>query len=214
MTIYDLSITPTRVAMSLQTNTGAFPSPLSPGIQTITRSASRWVATYTFSNMRGDDRAELLALIAKLRGQEHRVRLPVWDNPKRGVYGGSPLVWGAGQSGGSINIDSAALSVTDYIKAGDYFSIIVNGEPELKMAVADGDTNGSGQISGLTFEPRLRAVPADNAAIHVEDGVLPTPAGIFFLSEAETGWQSRPGASSKISDIVLQFNEDTFATQP
>ena len=92
------------------------------------------------------------------------------------------------------------------------FSIDVNGEHELKMATIDANSDGAGLVV-LTFTPRIRAAPLDNAAIFVEDGVLTKPQGIFVLQNADTGWSSRPGFPSKISSMSLAMTEDVFATQ-
>jgi len=211
MTIFDLNQTPTDVTMEVVGNTGLFKSPLIASAQTLARS-TKWNANYRFSNMRDDDRADLIGTIAALRGQDNRLRVPVFDNPKRGAYGGTPLVNGGGQTGFSLNIKDATFNITNWIRKGDYFSIDVNGEHELKMATDDANSDGAGLVV-LTFTPRLRAAPLNDAVIFVEDGVLTKPQGIFVLANADTGWSSRPGFPSKISSMQLSMTEDVFATQ-
>jgi hypothetical protein len=211
MSIFDLPIAPQAVTMDLIDNSGVSPSAFTGGAQTIARGGFRWVAGYTWAAINGDDRAVMMGFIASLRGRENRVRLPVYDNPTRGSYGGTPLVAGASQTGSTITIDGAG-SVTNWIKAGDYFSIIVNGEPELKMCTGDRSSVG-GDIFGLPFEPRMRASPGNNNAIRVADGVLTPPAGIFMMVDNQAGWSSRPGDPSKVSAIALTFVEDIYATQ-
>lgn len=198
--------------MQLVASTALFPSPLLSSISTLKRGSQLWRATYAFSTLRNDDRAEMMALIAELGGQENRLRVPVFDNPKRGAYGGTPLVDGAGQTGKSIDIKGLSTGITDWIKRGDYFSIVVNGQPELKICRADASSDGSG-LATLVFEPKLRAVPADEAAIYVEDGVLTKPEGLFILTEQTNGWSSRPGHPSKVSTVTLQMIEDVFISQ-
>ena len=211
MTTFDLNQTPSNVQIELQGNTGLFGSPLIASAQTIGR-AVKWAARYNFNQMRNDARADLIGTIASLRSQENRIRVPVFDNPKRGLYGGTPLVDGASQTGFTLNAKGATINITNWIRKGDFFSINVNGEHELKMATVDASSDGTGLIL-LTFEPRLRAAPLDNAVIFVEDGVLQKPEGVYLLEGAINGWTSRPGFPSKISSVALNFIEDVFATQ-
>ncbi len=211
MSNFDLSETPTTVSMELVGNTGLFASPLVSSAQTIGRS-TKWNARYVFSQMRGDERANLLGTVISLRGQENRLRVPVYDNPKRGAYGGTPLVNGGFQLGFTLNAKSAAINITNWIRKGDYFSVEVNGEHELKMATADASSDGAGLVV-LSFVPRLRASPLADAVIFVEDGVLQKPEGIFLLDSNVSGWSSRAGFPSKISSVSLSLTEDVFATQ-
>lgn len=197
--------------MELVGNTGLFASPLVASAQTLGRS-TKWSARYLFNQMRDDDRADLIGTIVSLRGQENRLRLPVFDNPKRGAYGGTPLVDGASQTGFVLNIKNASLNVTNWIRKGDYISVEVAGEHELKMATLDANSDGAGLVA-VTFVPRLRASPADNAIVRVEDGVLDKPEGIFVLEDPTAGWSSRPGFPSKITAVSLAMTEDVFATQ-
>lgn len=212
MSIFDLTVTPSMVSAALQGNTALYPSPLIDSVQTLDRGGLKWKFDLTYNALRADKRATVLALLAALRGQSNRVRVQVYDNPKRGAYGGTPLVAGASQTGNTLNIDGCSISVTNWIRAGDYFSVVVNGEHELKMATQDANSSGTGTAT-LTFEPRLRASPLDNAVILVEDGVLARPKGVFLLANAETGWTSRPGVDSKVSSLTISLIEDVFATQ-
>lgn len=212
MTTYDLSLVPTDVSIQLVGNTALYTSALSGSAQTVDRQALKWRLRYNYNNLVLNDRATMLGLLASLRGQSNRLRVPVHDNPKRGAYGGTPLVVGASQTGNTLNIDGCSLSVTNWIRAGDYFSVIVNGEPELKMATLDANSDGAGAVT-LTFEPKLRASPLDNAVIYVEDGVLSKPKGIFLQSSGESGWTSVAWSNGQLSSISLDLIEDVFGTQ-
>ncbi len=211
MSIFDLTEVPSTLSMQLLSNTGLSPSPLVASAQTLDRGGLKWQATYNYTNISKAKRAILMGLLARLRGQAHRVRLPIYDNPKRGAYGGTPLVVGGAQTGSTLLFDGAD-NVTDWIMAGDYFSVVVNGEHELKMCTVDLTTSAGGGT--LDFEPRLRASPANNAVIRVEDGALPKPEGVFVMSDSSVGWSSRPmQTTSELSQMVLSFIEDVFATQ-
>lgn len=212
MTTVNLSVVPNSIEMRIAGNTAASQSPFNSSTQRTDRGAAFWQASASFINFTGARRAELMAFIAEMRSQSNSVRLPVFDNPKNGAYGGTPLVDGGSQTGTSINIKGASFSVADWIKRGDYFSIDVNGEHELKIATADASSSGGGLVT-VSFQPTLRASPLDSAAIYVEDGVLTRPQGVFFFSEAVNGWSSRPGSTDKVSNSTLSFVEDIFATQ-
>lgn len=210
MATVDLVYAPSTLSMRLQGNTALYSSPLTGSVQTLDRGGLKWVATYTYNNLSGDRRGVMLGFVASLRSQANRVRLPVYDNPKRGGYGGTPLVNGGGQTGSSLNV-TGVTNKTNWIRAGDYFSVNVNGEHELKMCTAD--ANSSGGAVTISFEPRLRASPAGSAAIYVEDGVLSKPEGLFLFSDAGQGWSSRPGGGGELSSLSLSFIEDVFGTQ-
>lgn len=210
MSTYDLTIVPNAISMSLESQTAIFPSALTASAQYLDRGGLKWRAVLTYQNMTQADRAVLMGLLARLRGQAHKVRIPVHDNPKRGAYGGTPLVNGASQTGSDLDIDGCS-NVTNWIRAGDYFSVEVNGEHELKMCTEDLTTSGGG--GNIKFEPRLRESPANNAVIYVGDDVLPTPTGVFVIEGTTTGWNSRPHSVGQISDFQIRLIEDVFATQ-
>jgi hypothetical protein len=201
---------PKWVVIELRGNAGVFESPLTGSFQTVDRGGLHWYMAYTFNEMTGDDRGELMGLIASLRSQANRVRVPVYDNPKRGAYGGTPVVLAGSQTGSSINLDGCSNGITDWIKAGDYFSIDVNGEHELKMCTADADSDGGGLIT-IAFEPRLRFSPLNNAAVYVEDGVLAKPQGVFMQGDPTAQWSSRPSLNGRMTTTMM-FREDVFAT--
>ncbi len=214
MTIFALPQGPSTLSMALVGNTALFASPLIASAQTIDRGGLKWRATYNYTNISHTKRRELMGLMASLKAQGNRLRVPVHDNPRDGLYGGTPLVDGASQTGTSLAIKGCSTGITNWIRAGDYFSVDVNGDHELKMCVADANSDGSGDIAALTFEPPLRTSPLNNAAIFVEDGVLSKPEGIFVLADSTIGWSSRPFQSgSELSQLVLSMIEDVFATQ-
>ncbi len=212
MSIANLTIVPSFVVMNMVGNTAVFSSALTASAQTLDRGGLKWQAVYTYTELRGDDRGVMMGLIAELRAQANRLRVSVYDNPKRGLYGGTPLVDGAAQTGSSLSIKGCTINITNWIRKGDYFSVDVNGEHELKMATADVNSDGTG-LATLLFEPRLREDPLDDAVIFVEDGVLAKPQGIFMMSEPEQNWSSRPGIPSQRMAVSLKMTEDVFATQ-
>ena len=143
-----LSRPPNEMGLDFTSNTNIFQSPLSGAIQTVDRGGERLVASLSYRNLQTADRALLIAFLMKLNGQQHRVNLPLHAIDNQGLFGGTPLVAGASQTGTSLDIDGCSNTITGWMKAGDAFSF--NGE--LKIATADADTNGSGETT-LAFYP-------------------------------------------------------------
>lgn len=163
---------PRQLEWSLVANTMSFESPLSGSVQTVEMPGARWRVSFTLENLTEADTALLQAFMARLRGRAGRFTLHNVARPApRGTASGTPLVNGAGQTGATLNLDGLAPGAT--LLAGDFFG--VNGE--LKMVVADATANGSGEMA-VTFEPPLRATPADNAPV-----TLTQPTAIFMLDE-------------------------------
>lgn len=208
MAILDLNQVPKFVTVELRGNTAVYTSPLTASEQTLDRGGAKWRLMYVYDNMRGDERGELMGFIAGLRAQSNRIRVPIYDNPARGAYGGTPNVDGASQTGNSIDIKGCSNNISNWIRSGDYFSVDVNGEHELKMATADASSNGTGLIT-VSFEPRLRAAPLNSADINVGGN---NPQGIFVLANSAQNWSTRPGISKRMT-ASLEMIEDVFATQ-
>ena len=197
MTTYAFpSITPNSTLIEMVSNTGAFISPPSGSVTTRDRSGERWRITLTYVNMTNAQRAEMSAFLVRLNGQQHRFTLQNHAENNQGAFGGTPLVNGASQTGNTLNIDGCSLSITDWMKAGDWFA--VNGE--LKMATVDADSDGSGETT-LTFAPRLRASPANNDPITTSGAT-----GTFMLADNTVSWSNDPG--NKFSNITIVAIED------
>lgn len=176
---------PRAIDWSLQSNTVGFSSPLSGATQTVEFPGARWKVSFMVENLTEADAATLQAFLLRLRGRSGRFTLHNFARPApRGTIAGTPLVKGAGQTGTTLAIDGVTAGTT--LLAGDYFA--VNGE--LKMVVADATADGTGQMT-LTFEPPLRAAPADNAAITTDK-----PTATFMLTDDEAKWSVQPGKFS------------------
>lgn len=182
LTFPTLSRLPDVFDFGLVSNTMTFTSPLSQAVQTIEMPSARWRFSFTMQDLEEADSALLQAFLAQLRGQAGRFFMYNMARPAtRGVGTGTPLVKGASQTGTSLITDGWTISQTGILKTGDLFS--VNGE--LKMVVADCNSDGSGNAT-ITFEPPLRASPADNAAIDVS-----APTATFKLTADDNGWSTR-----------------------
>lgn len=191
------SITPTSMSWELIANTQQFVG-ISGAIQVAQRAGQRWTVTLEFSTLANNDRAVLQAFVAQVLGLADNFTLSPADYDPRGAFGGTPLVAGGSQTGNSLNLDGCTPSVTNWIRAGDFFQV----GNELKMATEDASSDGAGAIT-VSFVPELRAAPADNAAITTTD-----PEGVFRFVQPRMGWSSRPPF---ISSMSLECIEDVLA---
>lgn len=191
------SITPTSMSWELISNTQQFVG-ISGAIQVAQRAGQRWTVTLEFSTLANNDRAVLQAFVAQVLGLADNFTLSPADYDPRGAFGGTPLVAGGSQTGNSLNLDGCTPSVTNWIRAGDFFQV----GNELKMATEDASSDGAGAIT-VSFVPELRAAPADNAVITTTD-----PEGVFRFVQPRMGWSSRPPF---ISSMSLECIEDVLA---
>lgn len=190
-----LSRKPNTMMLEYRANTDTFRSPITGAIQTVDRGGEHLFITMTYNSLETADRGLLIGFLAKLNGQQHRVTLPFYAVDNQGAFGGTPLVAGASQTGNTLNIDGCSTGVTGWIKAGDLFSV----NSELKIATADVNSDGGG-LATLSFSPRLRSSPDNNAAIETT-----APSGLFILANSTQSWSYRPG---NFSDFTLSFYED------
>jgi len=185
---------PAKIEWSLKSNTISFQSPLSGSVQTVEFPGARWNFSFTLENLREDDAALMQAFLMRLRGQAGRFYAHNYARPTpRGTATGTPLVAGAAQAGTTLNTDGWTPSITA-LKAGDFFGI----NNELKMAVLDAVSDGAGAAT-ITFEPPLRAAPADNAVITVSK-----PTATFMLTEDSVRWMTQAPVLTTLSIQAME----------
>jgi hypothetical protein len=192
------AIIPNNTQIQLLSNTKTYISPISGSIQTIDRGGERWKISLVHRNLRGSNRAVMLAYSSKLNGQQHRIIIHNHAENNRGLLGGVPVINGAGQTGTAVNIDGCAASITNWMREGDFFSI--NGE--LKICISDVDSDVVGDAT-INFAPRLRSAPSDGSSVDTSQGT-----GTFLLSQSGVSWTNRPGG---FSDLSLSIIEDIAA---
>lgn len=189
------NIIPGSVEFRPVSNTAVHRDPFSDYVQTADREGERWIARIAYPFLDGDDRAVLLAFMAKLNGMQHRFTMQDFGHAQRGTRGGTPLVKGASQTGKTLEIDGATVSVTNWLRTGDRISIAN------KMYQIDDDANsdGSGNVT-LTITPRIFTgkSPADNAAIEIA-----TPVELFILQDGEYSVQTTRNMISTLSFIAM-----------
>ena len=193
ITFPTLSRIPRDLQWGIVWNTQVASSPLSGAIQTLELPGARWQVSFRLSDRDEADAVLVQAHLMQLRGRVNRSMLYNFARPvPRGTIAGTPLVAGASQTGNTLAIDGCTAGTT--LLAGDFFGV----GGELKMVTADATASGGGAMT-LTFEPPLRASPADNAAIST---LYPTVG--MMLQEDVTKWATKPG---RLSDFELTFVE-------
>lgn len=186
---------PASVEWTLQANTQVFESPLTRSVATLEIPGARWAVKFTLANLQESDTRLLQAFMYRLRGRAGRFTLHNFLRATpSGVATGTPVVYGASQTGASLVTAGWTPSTTGILKAGDFWS--VNGE--LKMLVEDAASDGSGHAT-LVFEPPLRESPADAAALTV--GLA---TATFRVAGDDMPVVSNPG---RISDITIDAVE-------
>ncbi|MHC1701487.1 MAG: hypothetical protein AB9900_10970 [Humidesulfovibrio sp.] len=162
-----LSVRPSAFTWHLLPHTQTWTSPLNGSSQTQELPGARWICKLPYRKMREDDWRAFTVFVARLRGAAGRFYLsPLHALPARGVATGTPLVYGAAQTGTSLITDGWTPSTANILRAGDYFHVATASGRELKLITADANSASDGKAT-LVFEPPLRASPADNAALEV-----------------------------------------------
>lgn len=170
----------TEFRFSLASNIITFTSPLDGTVQTIEFPGARWMMTANLPPMRRSSAAAWQAFFAKLRGMsgrfyagDHNATTP------QGTALGTPLVKGASQTGTTLITDGWSINQAGALLAGDYFQV----GTELKMVVSTVASDGAGEAT-ITFEPPLRAAPADDAPI-----ITTNPVCVMRLANNDqAGW--------------------------
>jgi len=164
-------------------------SPFTYQQQAVAHAGQRWEVDVTLPAMNRADAEQWVAFLVSLRRRFGTFTLgdPVGASP-RGSAGGTPLVNGASQIGGTLNIDGCTASQTGWLKAGDYIQLGLAGSATLHKVLADVDSNGSGQVA-VDIWPYIRTAPSDNATVVVTNTI-----GRFRLADDEQNWSIRETA--------------------
>lgn len=143
-------------------------------------------ADITLPAMKRADAEEWVSFLLRLRGQYGTFLLgdPNGATPRgsASTTAGTPVVAGASQTGDELNIDGLPISVTGYLKAGDYIQLGSGASATLHKVLEDVDSDGSGAAT-LNLFPAVRTAPSDNAVITVSNC-----KGNFRLNVNETSW--------------------------
>ena len=174
---------PSNITFRAVNTVGITQSPFTYAQQAVAHSGQRWECDVTLPQMSRADAEQWIAFLVSLRGQFGTFTLgdPTGASP-RGSAGGTPLVNGASQTGGTLNIDGCTASQTGWLKAGDYIQLGTAGTATLHKVLADADSNVSGEVS-LDIWPYIRTAPADDASV-----TLTNTVGRFRLASNQQNW--------------------------
>lgn len=162
---------------------GVSQSPFTYSQQVVAHSGQRWEVDISLPAMKRADAEQWVAWLVSLRGQLGTFTLgdPIGATP-RGSAGGTPVVNGASQTGGTLVIDGCTASQTGWLKAGDYIQLGSAGTATLHKVLQDANSDSSGNVT-LDIWPYIRNSPADNSTVVTSNAV-----GNFRLSGNQQAW--------------------------
>jgi len=145
-----------------------------------------WQADISLPPMQRADAEQWIAWLISLRGQLGTFLIgdPSAATP-RGLassLAGTPVVSGAGQTGGSLNITGASRNKTGWLLAGDYIQLGSGSSSTLHKVLQNVNTDGSGNAT-LDLWPHIRTAPANGSTV-----VVSNAKGLFRLSSNEQSW--------------------------
>jgi hypothetical protein len=118
--------------------------------------------------------------------------------PTRLVQTTAAASTGTSQTGSALYVKGLPASTAALLLPDDRFEVITDRGSELKIVTASLDSDAAG-LGYLQFEPPLRGVPADNAAIIVHQPMTKT----IFAGDL-VGWDDEPGI---ITHASAEFEE-------
>jgi hypothetical protein len=187
---YPLSFPTTGVAninLMARNVLGITSSPFNLKQQIHKHAGARWEADITLPQMKRAEAEVWISFFMKLYGSYGTFTMgdPNGATPRgsAATTAGTPVVNGASQTGGELDIDGLPTSETGYLLAGDYIQLGTGTGAQLYKVLDDVDTNASGEAT-VTIWPDLRSSPADNATVVVSNAV-----GLFRLGTNVTDWQ-------------------------
>lgn len=144
-----------------------------------------WQADVTLPPMKRDLAEAWIAFLMSLKGQRGTFFLndPAAVTPIGSARNSDTVtINGSTTSGNTLDIQSAPVSTTDYLKAGDYMQIGSGTSRQLFKVLTDVDTDSSGTAT-VDVWPNVRTSIADNAPVTFESA-----KGVFRLASNETSW--------------------------
>ena len=202
--IYPLALPTTtgiaNITLTARNTIGITTSPFTLKQQVQQHAGQRWEAMVTLPPLSRAEADEWVSFLMKLRGSFGTFLLgdPNATTP-RGVAATSypsdtPLVNGASQTGAELAVDNMTASITDYLRAGDYFQLGGGQNSRLYKILNDVNTDASGEA---TFDiwPNLRSSPNDNDVL-----TFSTPQTVFRLANNQTDFNI-----NQASIYVLSF---------
>lgn len=182
------------IVMGLTRVVGISASPFTLEEQSYKWQGEIWTIDFVMPPMKPNIAREWQAFGLKLKGQYGRFLIgdPLGKEPK-GVATGTPLVKGINQTGNTLVTDGWSPNVQGILLAGDYIQLGSGASSKLHMVTEDANSDSSGNAN-LSIEPALRASPADNSSV-----IINNPMGVFRLTSNSWSWQASPGPIYRMS---------------
>lgn len=168
-------------------------SPFTGVQQALAYPRQEWSATVTLPPLKRANAESWIAFLIAQRGGYGTFLMgdPLGATP-RGVATGTPVV-ASGSTGGSVNISGASVSVTGWLKAGDYVQLGSGSTATLHKVLVDVDTAADGTAT-LEVWPFQRRTLTVGETVTLNDTV-----GNFRLSAGDTAWSASEGVKYGIS---------------
>lgn len=197
--VYPLALpTPSKIRTMMWRETDVqadVASPFTGQSQVIVFPGQWFSCTVTLGAMNRADAQVWDAWLASLRGHSGTFLLghPLRSTPLGSASSapGTPLVNGAGQSGGNLVVDGLPNSAPTYFKAGDFLQLGTGSSSRLHKVLQDVASDSSGNAT-ISIWPNLRETPADNAAV-----VVTAAKGVFHRASPVTDWTAGPDANTQ-----------------
>lgn len=183
---YPLSLpakSPARIRFKSNSIVGMSASPFSGSQQVYVHQGQFWGAEVELPPMLAEHAEAWVGFLLSLNGREGTFLMgDPTRTATRGIGTGTPLVNGASQTGNTLITDGWTASQTGILKSGDWVQLGTGSSSHLHKVVQDCNSDGSGNAT-LEIWPRLRAAPANNAALTVVSA-----KGLWRLDKNEQGW--------------------------
>ena len=161
-------------------------SPYTLDRQTQVHQGKQWFIEVQWPLMARAEAEPLLAVRTALNGKEGSFLIgdPAGATPLGSAKDtpGTPVIFGASQTGQDINFDGGPNNATNYLLAGDMVSLGTGLGTRLFKVLVDASTDGGGAFT-LTLWPDVVTALANNAPLTVSGA-----EGLFELADNASSW--------------------------
>lgn len=176
---------PPNAQWGYKANNQVFQSPLNGAIQVVELLGTRWTVAFSFQTMPKADARLLRAFLMKLRGQVNWFSISPFEMLDRSStisLSGVTLGASVAQLANSCTLNGCGAGAT--LLQGEFFTVA----GELKMATNDSTANGSGVMTGVTFEPMVRTAGGWSSGASVTTS---GPTATMMLTDPHATWNTR-----------------------
>lgn len=159
--------------------------------QRVVNPGSFWGLKFTLPIMKEEEARLWRSFMMALSGANEFLYGPPGYNGASVYSGPDPVVKGAGQSGVSLLCDGVTANTT-ILKDGEFLA----SANELKVQIGDAVSDALGEVT-FNFEPMLRASPADNAVIEIQN-----PKVKFMLVDGKVGFSYSVPSIQEVKAII------------